>query len=67
MTEQPVGGTDERVARLISAARALVDAYQNRSTANQHFVALQQAVEALDSTGHQPAPAQDAPAPPGEA
>jgi hypothetical protein len=66
MTEQPVGGNDERVARLIAAARDLVDAYQNRSTANQHFLELQQAVEALDSGRRPAAPAQDAPVPPAE-
>jgi hypothetical protein len=39
--------TDERVTRLIQAARDLVDAYHRKATANEHFQALEQAVEAL--------------------
>jgi hypothetical protein len=47
MTEQdPVGG-DERVARLIQAARELIDAYERKSTANEHFLKLEAAVDAL--------------------
>jgi hypothetical protein len=42
--------TDERVARLIQAARELVDAYHRKATANGHFQALEQAVEALGDT-----------------
>ena len=49
MTEQdPVGG-DERVARLIQAARDLIDAYERKSTANEHFLKLEAAVDALGS------------------
>ena len=47
---------DERVARLVEAARDLVDAYRRQATANEHFQALEQAVEALGGTGR-PAPA----------
>jgi hypothetical protein len=47
MTEQdPVGG-DERVARLIQAARELIDAYERKSTANEHFLKLEAAVNEL--------------------
>jgi hypothetical protein len=51
MTEQdPVGG-DERVARLIQAARELIDAYERKSTANEHFLKLEAAVDALGGSG----------------
>ena len=62
MTEQdPVGG-DERVARLIQAARELIDAYERKSTANEHFLKLEAAVDALGGSspqtraGHAPPP-----------
>jgi hypothetical protein len=59
MTEQePVGG-DERVARLIQAARELIDAYQRKSTANEHFLKLESAVDALDGGNPQPRDAHD--------
>jgi hypothetical protein len=54
---------DERVARLIEAARDLVDAYRRKATANEHFEALEQAVEALGGTGR-PAPGGGQPQPP---
>ena len=47
MTEQESVGGDERVARLIQAARELIDAYERKSTANEHFLKLEAAVEAL--------------------
>ncbi len=47
---------DERVARLIEAARDLVDAYRRKATANEHFEALEQAVDAL-GTSDRPTPA----------
>jgi hypothetical protein len=51
MTEQdPVGG-DERIARLIQAARELIDAYERKSTANEHFLKLEAAVDALGGSG----------------
>jgi hypothetical protein len=51
MTEQdPVGG-DERVVRLIQAARELIDAYERRATANEHFLKLEAAVDALGGSG----------------
>jgi hypothetical protein len=54
--------TDERVARLIQAARDLVDAYHRKATANEHFQALEQAVEALGDTAQvRPAPPEQAP------
>jgi hypothetical protein len=53
MTEQdPVGG-DDRVARLIQAARELIDAYERKSTANEHFLKLEAAVDALGSPSRQ--------------
>jgi hypothetical protein len=51
MTEQnPVAG-DERVAQLIQAARELIDAYKRKSTANEHFLKLEAAVDALGGSG----------------
>jgi hypothetical protein len=47
MTEQDSMGGDERVARLIQAARELIDAYERKSTANEHFLKLEAAVDAL--------------------
>jgi hypothetical protein len=59
MTEQdPVGG-DERVARLIQAARELIDAYERKSTANEHFLKLEAAVDALGSPSGQTRTDQD--------
>ena len=50
MTEQD-SMRDERVARLIQAARELIDAYERKSTANEHFLKLEAAVDALGSSG----------------
>jgi short chain dehydrogenase len=47
MTEQEPVGDDERVARLIQAASELIDAYERKSTANQHFLKLEAAVDTL--------------------
>jgi hypothetical protein len=63
MTEQDSVGGDERVARLIQAARELIDAYERQSTANEHFLKLEAAVEALGGTSRQP-PADHNPATP---
>jgi hypothetical protein len=38
MTGQDSVGGDERVAQLIQAARELIDAYERKSTANEHFL-----------------------------
>lgn len=46
MTEQ-VPHRDERVAQLIQAARELIDAYERKATANEHFLKLEAAVDAL--------------------
>jgi hypothetical protein len=52
MTGQDTVGGDERVAQLIQAARELIDAYERKSTANEHFLKLEAAVDALgDTTG----------------
>ena len=51
MTEQDLVGGDERVARLIQAARELIDAYERKSTANEHFLKLEAAVDALGGSG----------------
>src|SRR5215218_3553783 len=53
MTEQDSMGGDERVARLIQAARELIDAYERKSTANEHFLKLEAAVDALGGTSDQ--------------
>jgi hypothetical protein len=53
MTQQDSVGGDERVARLIQAARELIDAYERKSTANEHFLKLEAAVDALGGTGPQ--------------
>jgi hypothetical protein len=53
MTEQDSMGGDQRVARLIQAARELIDAYEHQSTANEHFLKLEAAVEALGGTSEQ--------------
>ena len=47
MTEQDRANGDDRVARLIQAARELIDAYERKSTANEHFLKLEAAVDAL--------------------
>src|SRR5215216_6867484 len=52
MTEQD-SMRDERVARLIQAARELIDAYERKSTANEHFLKLEAAVDALGAWRHQ--------------
>jgi hypothetical protein len=44
---------DERVAPLIQAARELIDAYERKSTANEHFLKLEAAVDALGSSSPQ--------------
>ena len=53
MTEQDSVGGDERVARLIQAARELIDAYERKSTANEHFLKLEAAVDALGGPSEQ--------------
>jgi hypothetical protein len=53
---------DEGVARLIQAARDLVDAYRRKATANEHFQALERAVEGLGDAGRpRPAPPEEGP------
>jgi hypothetical protein len=52
MTERDSIG-DERVARLIQAARELIDAYERKSTANEHCLMLEAAVDALGSSSEQ--------------
>jgi hypothetical protein len=52
MTEQD-SMRDERVARFIQAARELIDAYERKSTANEHFLKLEAAVDALGAWRHQ--------------
>ena len=64
MTEQESVGGDERVARLIQAARELIDAYERKSTANEHFLKLEAAVEALGGTSGQSRADQDPATPP---
>jgi hypothetical protein len=63
MTEQESVSGDERVARLIQAARELIDAYERKSTANEHFLKLEAAVDALGGTS-EPARADHDPATP---
>ena len=53
MTGQESVGGDERVAQLIQAARELIDAYERKSTANEHFLKLEAAVDALGGTSEQ--------------
>jgi hypothetical protein len=53
MTEQ-VPDRDERVAQLVQAARELIDAYERKATANEHFLKLEAAVEALGGSNPQP-------------
>jgi hypothetical protein len=64
MTEQDSVGGDERVAQLIQAARELIDAYERKSTANEHFLKLEAAVEALDGPSGQLRADQDPAIPP---
>jgi hypothetical protein len=54
MTQQDSVGGDERVARLIQAAREFIDAYERKSTANEHFLKLEAAVDALGGTSGRP-------------
>ena len=61
MAQQSPAGGDERVARLIQAARELIDAYERKSTANEHFLKLEAAVDALGG-GTQPRGDHDPPA-----
>jgi hypothetical protein len=61
MAQQSPAGGDERVARLIQAARELIDAYERKATANEHFLELEAAVDALGGSG-QPRAAHDPPA-----
>jgi hypothetical protein len=53
MTEQHSVGGDERLTQLIQAARELIDAYERKATANEHFLKLEAAVDALDDSGQQ--------------
>ena len=53
MTGQESVGGDERVTQLIQAARELIDAYERKSTANEHFLKLEAAVEALGGSSSQ--------------
>ena len=64
MTEQELVGGDERVARLIQAARELIDAYERKSTANEHFLKLEAAVDALGGTSGQTRAGPDPATPP---
>jgi hypothetical protein len=64
MTEQESVGGDERVARLIQAARELIDAYERKSTANEHFLKLEAAVDALGPSSSQTRADQDPATPP---
>ena len=63
MTKQDSMG-DEHVARLIQAARELIDAYERQSTANEHFLKLEAAVDALGGTSQQPRADHDPATPP---
>jgi len=64
MTGQESVGGDERVARLIQAARELIDAYERKSTANEHFLKLEAAVDALGGSSSQARVDQDPATPP---
>jgi hypothetical protein len=64
MTEQESVGGDERAARLIQAARELIDAYERKSTANEHFLKLEAAVDALGRSSSQTRADQDPATPP---
>ena len=63
MTEQ-MPDRDERVAQLIQAARELIDAYERKATANEHFLKLEAAVDALSGSNPQPRDAHDPATPP---
>ena len=64
MTEQDSVGGDERVAELIQAARELIDAYERKSTSNEHFLKLEAAVNALVASSPQPRADHDSTTPP---
>jgi hypothetical protein len=64
MTEQDSVGGDERVARLIQAARELIDAYERKATANEHFLKLEAAVDALGGSSPQTRAAHNPATPP---
>ncbi len=64
MTEQDPAGGDQRVAQLIQAARELIDAYERKSTANEHFLKLEAAVEALGGGAARARAEQDPATPP---
>jgi hypothetical protein len=53
MTEQVRVSGDEHVARLIQAARELIDALERKSTANKHFLKLNAAVDARGGSSPQ--------------
>ena len=61
--QDPVGG-DERVAQLIQAARELIEAYERKSTANEHFLKLEAAVNALAASSPQTRADHDSATPP---
>jgi hypothetical protein len=64
MTERDSVGGDERIAQLIQAARELIDAYERKSTANEHFLKLEAAVNALAASSPQTRADHDSAAPP---
>ena len=64
MTEQHSVSGDERVARLIQAARELIDAYERKATANEHFLKLEAAVDALGGSSPQTQADRDPATPP---
>jgi hypothetical protein len=64
MTEQDSAGGDERVTQLIQAARELIDAYERKSTANEHLLKLEAAVDALGGISDQTPADQDPATPP---
>jgi hypothetical protein len=53
-----------RVARLIQAAREPIDAYERKSTADEHFLKLEAAVDALGRSCSQTRADQDPATPP---
>jgi len=63
--QNPIGG-DERGAQLIQAARELIDAYERKTTANEHSLKLEAAVEALGGTSGRTRADQTPAAPPTE-
>jgi hypothetical protein len=64
MIEHDSVGGDERVDRLIQAARELIDAYERKSTANEHFLKLEAAVDALGDSSPQTRAAHNPATPP---